>query len=233
MGEARRDYYVKTDRTPVYRAALALHPSYGYDYSERHWKVAMDKPQWYRDMQSAVGNLFDEHARQAEVETQAQAGLLESEGGETDAEVDDYGSFGKRSIRSLSTQRKKAKTIRLVGIVWTVPYCLRMWKRYPEIMSFDNTYNTNRFKLPLFQIMGQTCLKSVYNAAFGLVDNERREGFQFLTAAVRDLTERHAIPLPDVVITDYDQAMKEALDSQYPEMPATAMYPPYPRKRSS
>ncbi|KJZ70028.1 hypothetical protein HIM_10579 [Hirsutella minnesotensis 3608] len=41
---------------------------------------------------------------------------------------------------------------RLVGLVWTFPYCLRMWKRFPEIMSFDNTYNTNRFKLPLFQL---------------------------------------------------------------------------------
>ena len=92
-----------------------------------------------------------------------------------------------------------------------------MWKRYLEIMSFYNTYNTNRLKLPLFQVTGQTCLKSVYNAAFGLVDNERREGFQFLTAAVIELTERHAIPLPDVIITDYDQAMKEALDSQYPD----------------
>ncbi|KAJ6436998.1 hypothetical protein O9K51_10535 [Purpureocillium lavendulum] len=84
-------------------------------------------------------------------------------------------------------------------------------------MSFDNTYNTNRFKLPLFQVTGQTCLKSVYNAAFGLIDNERREGFQFLAEAVRDLTERHGIPLPDVVITDYDEAMKAALDSQYPD----------------
>ncbi|EEU38518.1 uncharacterized protein NECHADRAFT_88640 [Fusarium vanettenii 77-13-4] len=102
----------------------------------------MDKPKWYRDMQSAVGHLFDEHARQAEVETevetQAQAGLLESEGGETDAEVNDYGSFGKRSIRSLGTQRKKAKTIRLVGIVWTVPYCLRMWKLSDKTPSGNN-----------------------------------------------------------------------------------------------
>ncbi|KJZ70944.1 hypothetical protein HIM_09648 [Hirsutella minnesotensis 3608] len=92
-----------------------------------------------------------------------------------------------------------------------------MWKRFPEIVSFDNTYNTNRFKLPLFQVTGQTCLKSVINAAFGLIDNERREGFQFLTGAVKELSDRHGIPLPDVVITDYDQAMKEALDSQYPD----------------
>ncbi|GKU08734.1 unnamed protein product [Fusarium langsethiae] len=47
---------------------------------------------------------------------------------------------------------------RLVGLVWTFSYCLQMWKRFPEVISFDNTYNTNRFKLPLFQATGQTCL---------------------------------------------------------------------------
>ncbi|KAJ6436373.1 C6 zinc finger domain-containing protein [Purpureocillium lavendulum] len=106
---------------------------------------------------------------------------------------------------------------RLLGLVWTFPYCLRMWKRYPETMSFDNTYNTNRFKLPLFQVTGQTCLKSVYNAAFGLIDNEKRQGFQFLAEAVRELNDRHTIPLPNVVVTDYDQQMKAALESQYPD----------------
>ncbi|KJZ70653.1 hypothetical protein HIM_09973 [Hirsutella minnesotensis 3608] len=106
---------------------------------------------------------------------------------------------------------------RLVGLVWTFPYCLRMWKRFPEIMSFDNTYNTNRFKLPLFQVTGQTCLKSIYNAAFGLLDNERREGFQFLAEGIRQLADQHDIPLPEVVITDFDQQMKAALNSQFPD----------------
>ncbi len=106
---------------------------------------------------------------------------------------------------------------RLLGIVWTFPYCLQMWKRFPEVISFDNTYNTNRFKLPLFQATGQTCLGSVYNAAFGLIDNERREGFQFLSESVRQLAARHMIRQPDVVITDFDDAMKAALDDQFPE----------------
>jgi hypothetical protein len=60
-----------------------------------------------------------------------------------------------------------------------------MWKRFPEVLSFDNTYNTNRFKLPLFQVIGQICLKMVYNAAFGLINNERIAGFEFLTIQVR------------------------------------------------
>ncbi|KAG6979587.1 PKS-NRPS hybrid synthetase [Fusarium oxysporum f. sp. conglutinans] len=107
---------------------------------------------------------------------------------------------------------------RLVGLVWTFPYCLQMWKRFPEVISFDNTYNTNRFKLPLFQATGQTCLGSVFNAAFGLIDNERREGFQFLSESIRQLAEQHSIRRPDVIITDFDEQMKAALNDQFPDV---------------
>ncbi|KHN93907.1 uncharacterized protein MAM_01777 [Metarhizium album ARSEF 1941] len=105
---------------------------------------------------------------------------------------------------------------RLLGLVWTFPYCLQMWKRFPEVISFDNTYNTNRFKLPLFQATGQTCLGTVFNAAFGLIDNERREGFQFLAESVRKLITKHSLREPDVIITDFDKAMKAAVNDQFP-----------------
>ncbi|KAI7762979.1 hypothetical protein LZL87_014053 [Fusarium oxysporum] len=98
----------------------------------------------------------------------------------------------------------------------TFPYCLQMWKRFPEVISFDNTYNTNRFKLPLFQATGQTCLGSVFNATFGLIDNERREGFQFLSESIRQLAEQHSIRQPDIIITDFDDSMKAALNDQFP-----------------
>ncbi|KXH26990.1 hypothetical protein CSAL01_13147 [Colletotrichum salicis] len=93
-----------------------------------------------------------------------------------------------------------------------------MWKRFPEVISFDNTYNTNHFKLPLFQATGQTCLESIYNAAFGLIDNERLEGFHFLSASIRQLIEQHSIRQPSVIITDYDKQMKTALSEQFPEV---------------
>ena len=106
---------------------------------------------------------------------------------------------------------------RLVGLVWTFPSCIRLWKRFPEIVSLDNTYNTNRFKLPLFQVTGQTCLNTVFNAAFGLIDNERLEGFQFLAESVLALMTEECIRLPDVVITDFDTQMKSALNQYFPD----------------
>jgi hypothetical protein len=111
----------------------------------------------------------------------------------------------------------EAEPDRLVGLVWTFPYCIRMWTRFSEVLSFDNTYNTNRFKLPLFQVTGQTCLGTVFNAAFGVIDNERREGFQFLAEGVRELASNEGIRFPDVALTDFDQQMKGALDDCFPE----------------
>ncbi|KAI8411261.1 hypothetical protein FOFC_07855 [Fusarium oxysporum] len=93
-----------------------------------------------------------------------------------------------------------------------------MWKRFPEVISFDNTYNTNRFKLPLFQTTGQACLGSVYNAAFGLIGNERRKGFQFLSGSIRQLAEQHSIRQPDVIVTDFDDQMKAASNDQFPDV---------------
>jgi hypothetical protein len=107
---------------------------------------------------------------------------------------------------------------RLLGLVWTFPYCIQMWKRFPEVISFDNTYNTNRFKLPLFQATGQTCLGTVFNAAFGLIDNERREGFQFLAESISTLLSEHSIQQPAIIITDFDESMKAALNDQFPEI---------------
>jgi hypothetical protein len=106
---------------------------------------------------------------------------------------------------------------RLVGLVWTFPYCINMWKRFPEVFGFDNTYNTNRFKLPLFQVTGQTCLGTIFNAAFGLIDNERLEGFQFLADAIQQLATKNDIRSPDVIITDFDIQMKKALNEQLPD----------------
>ena len=46
------------------------------------------------------------------------------------------------------------KSHRLVSLLWMFPYCIQMWKRFPEVVSFDNTYNmynANRYKLPFIR----------------------------------------------------------------------------------
>jgi hypothetical protein len=47
-------------------------------------------------------------------------------------------------------------TDRVTGLFWTFEWCANMWKRFPHVIQMDNTYKTNRFKMPLFEATGVT-----------------------------------------------------------------------------
>jgi hypothetical protein len=61
-------------------------------------------------------------------------------------------------------------------------------------------------------------LEFVFDAAFGLIDNERFDGFIFLITQLRHLAKQHIIRLSDVIITDYDQRLKNALQILFPDL---------------
>ena len=90
-------------------------------------------------------------------------------------------------------------------------------KRFPWCLQIDNTYKTNRFKMPLFQITGVTNVGSIFDAAFGLVDNEREDGFNWLVSQFDSFRRQLGAPLPDVIITDFDKTLKTAVKSIFPQ----------------
>ena len=171
------EYYKLTDATPIYRAALALYPSYGYDYFDRHWRQKMNKPAWFTGMKAAVSDLWDEYRRQAEVEAQAQAGMVQVDE-DNDLAINDYSSFGKRSINTLNRQRKRARganelatfqerTITVEDL--DVPNPLSWWHRhkaeYPILYSMA---------VDLFSIPGMSAeCERVFSQTKKLITEER------------------------------------------------------------
>ncbi|KAH7025220.1 uncharacterized protein B0I36DRAFT_250899, partial [Microdochium trichocladiopsis] len=61
---------------------------------------------------------------------------------------------------------------RLIAVIWTYPESIALWKLNPEVSSFDNTYRTNRYNMPLFNVAGITCNNSYFNKVLGVVPNE-------------------------------------------------------------
>jgi hypothetical protein len=55
----------------------------------------------------------------------------------------------------------------------------------------------------------------VSNAAFGLIDNQRLEEFQFLAIRVQNLLDQYSIPSPDVFITDIDKQIKQVFGVEF------------------
>jgi hypothetical protein len=91
-----------------------------------------------------------------------------------------------------------------------------MWKRFPEVLGLDNTYKTNRFKMYLFQVTGVTDQRSLANFAFGLINTEKEEGFQWMCSQLDRIRREIVVPTPAVVITDKEAALRNALAATFP-----------------
>ena len=106
---------------------------------------------------------------------------------------------------------------RVCAVFWTYDWCRTMWKKFPEVLGLDNTYKTNRFKLYLFQVTGVTDQKSLANFAFGLINGEKEEHFQWLCDRLDELRVEVGADRPQVVITDKEKALRAALMNAFPD----------------
>lgn len=102
------------------------------------------------------------------------------------------------------------------GLVWTTDFCKEQWALNPWVQMFDNTYKTNNKGLAFFQVISMGSLNKIFACAFGLINNERQEGFDWLMDQVNDLRQEIGARTPVVTITDYDIAMRNAIARVYP-----------------
>lgn len=98
----------------------------------------------------------------------------------------------------------------VTAVIWTYPWCLETWKKNPEVLLFDNTYKTNRFKLPFVNICGTTNLHTTFNIMFGLVNKEDEATYAWVLERVEELRIDQNIKPPLVLISDFDKAFKNA-----------------------
>jgi len=85
------------------------------------------------------------------------------------------------------------------------------------VKEYDNTYKTNNKKLALFQVVGLNHSNKTFSCGFGLINNERQEGFNWLMEQVGYFRRLAGAPEPTVTITDFDTAMKAAVAREFPE----------------
>lgn len=102
---------------------------------------------------------------------------------------------------------------KIEAVFWTYEWCETMWK---QVLGMDNTYKTNRFKMYL-QVTGVIDQQSVANFAYGLTNSEKTESYLWLCQQLDNLRIQVGAPPPTVVITDYEEALKRALYTVFPQ----------------
>lgn len=116
-----------------------------------------------------------------------------------------------------NASRRNANTGKLDAFFWVYYHNIEDWYRSNQVIMIDMTYKVNRFNLPLLQITGTTCLNTTFSIGFGLSAREDEDSFKWLLTQLRNTADQANIPYPKVILTDYDQAMKNALLGTFPD----------------
>ena len=136
---------------------------------------------------------------------QATMKLLDDEG------VSYHVKWAKRSPSSPDSEPRKPE-----GLFWSYEWSKKQWLQSPWVQLYDNTYKTNNKGLAFFQVVGLNHLGMAYSCGFGLINNERQEGFDWLMETVNAVRDEIKAKPPTVTITDYDKAMRAAVTKVYP-----------------
>ncbi|KAL5141455.1 Protein FAR1-RELATED SEQUENCE 5 [Glycine soja] len=101
-------------------------------------------------------------------------------------------------------------------IFWCHPDSVKLVNACNLVFLIDNTYKTNRYRLPLLDFVGVTPTGMTFSAGFAYVEGERVNNLVWALQRFRDLfLKRDA--LPRVIVTDRDQALMNAVKDVFPE----------------
>jgi hypothetical protein len=111
---------------------------------------------------------------------------------------------------------------RLKGLFIALPESITYLQLHHDVILIDNTYKTNRFGMPLMDIIGVDHNSISFFVAFAFLPDESEGSYQWALANLKGLFDiLHLIQQlqPSVISTDCDQALRNAISSIFPETP--------------
>ncbi|KAH1194130.1 Protein FAR1-RELATED SEQUENCE 5 [Glycine max] len=101
-------------------------------------------------------------------------------------------------------------------IFWCHPDSVKLVNACNLVFLIDNTYKTNRYKLPLLDSVGVTPIGMTFSVGFAYVEGEHVNNLVWALQRFRGLfLKRDA--LPGVIVTDRDQTLINAVKDVFPE----------------
>ena len=103
----------------------------------------------------------------------------------------------------------------VTDIFWAHPESVKLLNAFHLVLIIDSTYKTNRYRLPLLEIVGMTPTGMTFSVAFAFMASERVNNVVWALDKVRGLILREEC-LPNVIVTDKDLALMSAVSTVFP-----------------
>ncbi|XP_068503635.1 protein FAR1-RELATED SEQUENCE 5-like, partial [Phaseolus vulgaris] len=101
-------------------------------------------------------------------------------------------------------------------LFWTHPDSVKLLNSFNIVLMMDSTYKTNRYRMPLFEVVGVTSTRLTFSAAFMLLASEHHHNFVWALDKLKGLFLR-VDSYPKVVVSDRDIALMNAIHVVFPK----------------
>ncbi|XP_057488525.1 protein FAR1-RELATED SEQUENCE 2-like [Actinidia eriantha] len=102
----------------------------------------------------------------------------------------------------------------VTDLFWAHPVGLELLRAFPRVLIMDCTYKTNRYRLPLLEIVGVTSTEMTFSVAFAYLQHEQEDNYAWALGVLRSLMDECA--LPDVIVSEREMDLMNAIDSVFP-----------------
>ncbi|XP_021839271.2 protein FAR1-RELATED SEQUENCE 5-like [Spinacia oleracea] len=103
----------------------------------------------------------------------------------------------------------------LTHVFFAHPRSIMLAKRYSTVFVMDCTYKTNKYGMPLLDIIGMTSLNKSFYAAFVFLRSEKEEDYVW---ALKNFSSMLGLNCqPQVIVTDRELALINAINIVFPE----------------
>ena len=101
-------------------------------------------------------------------------------------------------------------------IFWCHPDAVKLVNTCNLVFLIDNTYKTNRYRLPLLDFVGVTPTWMTFSAGFAYLEGECLNNVVWALEWFRGIFLRRDV-LPRVIVTDRDLTLMNAVKTVFPE----------------
>ncbi|XP_045796056.1 uncharacterized protein LOC123890485 [Trifolium pratense] len=111
--------------------------------------------------------------------------------------------------------RRHENSDNVKDIFWTHQDAIRLLNEFHFVLVIGCTYKTNRFRLPLLEIVGVTSTELTFTVAFAFLDSERIDNFTWALQKLRGLFLSDD-SISKVIVTDKDPVLMNAVEFVFP-----------------
>ncbi len=107
---------------------------------------------------------------------------------------------------------------RVTAVLFVHPDSLAYLRTYPELLLLDCTYKTNKYGMPLLDIIGVDAVQRSFCIAFAFLSSEIEEDYTWALERLRSLYKQCGTALLSVILIDRCLAVINAALTLFPSI---------------